>query len=133
MGLGHDNETGRVCSSHSMFDTMIKQSLDNVSDRLVDGIEAIHKQPETVAKALERNSDALTQVLANQADRRELCGKQNAKIENLEKSDDLQWKCIHAINKKIHMAIGAVILAQIIVPPICILIFKNVLKIGLDQ
>jgi hypothetical protein len=126
MGMGHDNDQGNHCASHGMFESLIKQAIDNLGVRLVDGVDAMRKQNEATVKALGKNADALEKVLSNQAERREWCGKQCSRIDNLEKSDDYQWAEIRDLRKKVYMGVGVVLAAQVVVVPIMVTIVKKV-------
>lgn len=125
MGLGHDNDQ-QHCPSHQMFESLIKQALDNLSDRMTDGVAALRSQNQATTEALQKTHSALEQVLSNQADRREWCGKQGSRIDALEKSDNYQWSAIHDLRKKVYMAAGAIVLAQVVVVPVALIILKKV-------
>ena len=125
MGMGHDNDHNH-CSSHQMFESLIKQALDNLSERMTDGVDALRMQNQATTEALEKTHRALEQVLSNQADRREWCGKQGSRIDALEKSDNYQWAAIHDLRKKVYMAAGAIVLAQVVAVPVALIILKKV-------
>lgn len=115
-----------VCASHASFERMIERALAGLGDQITKLAEAVTAQ----SKA---NGDSLAKVLSNQADRRELCGQQNARIDNLEKradtrdkaSDDQHADLWDAVNKLrtadvdhtniINRGIGACMILQIVV------------------
>ena len=49
MGLGHDNDQ-QHCPSHQMFESLIKQALDNLSERMIEGVAALRTQNEATTK-----------------------------------------------------------------------------------
>ena len=59
---------GHKCSSHEMFEQMMQRSIDNLAEKITAGIKTFTEQSSA-------NGRMLQQVLENQADRRELCGK----------------------------------------------------------
>ena len=101
------------CATHSTFEKLIENGLANLGDRLQQLAEALTSQSRA-------NGDAIKQVLENQADRRELCGKQNARIDGLEKSDGEQWDAITDLRKDgaaqwkyIWIGFGVILAAQV--------------------
>lgn len=125
MGLGHDNDQ-QHCPSHQMFESLIKQALDNLSERMTDGVDALRAQNQATTDAMEKTHRALEQVLINQADRRELCGKQCSRIDALHTSDEYQWAEIRALRRAVHIGIGIAICSQVVVVPMMLLIIKKV-------
>lgn len=99
-----------VCASHASFERMIERALEGLGDQ-------IGKLAEAVTAQSRANGDALSKVLANQADRRELCGQQNARIDNLEKRADTRdeasedthkemWSAINKLRYYVYVAVG---------------------------
>lgn len=123
MGLGHDNDQHH-CSSHQMFESLIKQAIDNLAGRMTEGVTAMREQNASTAVSMEKTHKALDQVLSNQADRREWCGKQGSRIDSLEKSDNYQWAAIHDLRKKVYIGVGIAICSQVALVPIVVSIIK---------
>lgn len=97
---------GAQCSSHAMFERFLQQSMESLGDRLAQLAEALTSQSKS-------NGEAIAKVLANQADRRELCGQQNARLDNLESSDKDQWKAIDDLRKYVWIGVGIMVAAQV--------------------
>lgn len=97
------------CSSHSMFEKMMMTAIQTLADKISEGIHVM-------TSAATSNGQDLKQVLENQADRRELCGKQGARITSLEVSDRDQWKAIDDTRKKVWLGMGLLAAAQFAVP-----------------
>lgn len=109
----HQDPLDGVCASHAAFERMI--------ERWVEGLgEQIGKLAEAVTAQSRANGEALEKVLANQADRRELCGQQNARLDNLEKLQVSQqvdnsgehkevWSAINKLRLYVYMGIGIVV------------------------
>lgn len=106
---------GGQCSTHATFEKLIENGLTNLGDRLQQLAEALTSQSAA-------NGKAIGQVLENQADRRELCGRQNARLDGLEKSDGDQWTAITELRKYMWIGVGIVIAAQVILK----FVFKGV-------
>lgn len=96
---------GGQCATHATFEKLIENGLENLGDRLQQLAEALTSQSRA-------NGDAIRQVLENQADRRELCGKQNARLNTLEESDRDQWLAINEVRKYIWIGFGIMVAAQ---------------------
>lgn len=103
------------CATHATFEKLIENGLANLGDRLQQLAEALTSQSAA-------NGKAIGQVLENQADRRELCGRQNARLDGLEKSDVDQWTAITELRKYMWIGVGIVIAAQVILK----FVFKGV-------
>jgi len=102
----HQQPPGGQCSSHEMFERFLRQSMESLGNRLAELAEALTSQ----SKA---NGEAIHKVLANQADRRELCGQQNARLDNLESSDKDQWTAINDLRKYVWVGVGIMVAAQV--------------------
>lgn len=107
--------TSGQCSTHATFEKLIENGLANLGDRLQQLAEALTSQSAA-------NGKAIGQVLENQADRRELCGRQNARLDGLEKSDADQWIAITEIRKYMWIGVGIVLAAQVVLK----FVFKGV-------
>ena len=90
------------CDAHVFFERFLAESMKNLGDKLATLAEAVTAQ----SKA---NGEAIAKVLEGQADRRELCGRQGARIDNLEQSDEEQWKAINETRKAVWMGRGAML------------------------
>lgn len=97
------------CASHEMFEKLMTQSIDNLAAKISEGIQIM-------TTAASDNGKDLQKVLENQADRRELCGKQGARITALEASDRDQWKTIGDTQKKVWVGMGVLTALQFAVP-----------------
>lgn len=106
---------GGQCSSHEMFERFLQQSMESLGNRLADLAEALTSQ----SKA---NGEAINKVLANQADSRELCGQQGARLDNLEVSDKDQWRAINDLRKYVWIGVGIMVAAQVVLK----FVFKGV-------
>lgn len=106
------------CPSHAIFEKMIQQSLDNLGKTIAEGISCLTKQAA-------KQNEALQKVLENQADRRELCGKQCARLDALEESNEQQWSAITDLRKVVWMALGGAVLVQVVIVPIVVYIFTH--------
>lgn len=124
--LRQDDPAGGVCASHDMMVRMFERAMEGLGNQITKLAEAVTAQ----SKA---NGDSLEKVLSNQADRRELCGQQNARIDNLEKradardraSDDQHadlWVAVNELRKAdaekakiINRGVGACMILQIVV------------------
>jgi len=95
------------CAAHDTFERLWQQSIDNLSANIKTGIESLNKQSS-------ENGAALTLVLRNQADRRELCGKQGARIDGAEVDIVNLWKTVSALRKLVYMAAGGLLVVQFI-------------------
>ena len=98
-------EPGRApsqCEAHVFFEKFLAESMKNLGDKLAELAEAVTAQ----SKA---NGEAISKVLERQANRGELCGRQGARIENLEQSDDEQWLAINEMRKAVWMGRGAMV------------------------
>ncbi len=96
------------CSAHATFEKMFQQSIDNLAESIRAGIASLAQQ--SVA-----NGDDLSQVLKNQADRRELCGKQGARLDGAE--DDIRniWKVTADLRRLVYMFAGGLVVVQVLV------------------
>lgn len=99
------------CSSHQMFEKMLMTAIDNLAEKFSEGIKIM-------TSASSANGADLKKVLENQGERRELCGKQGARIASLEVSDRDQWKAIDDTRKKVWIGMGVVAALQLAVPMI---------------
>lgn len=85
------------CPSHDMMQQFFHATVDRLSDEIKNLAEALTSQ----SKA---NGESLNKVLANQADRRELCGAQNARLDNVERLLTLMnsemWTAINELREK---------------------------------
>lgn len=106
------------CAAHEMFEQMIQLKLDNLCKTIGDGIACLTKQAA-------ENSRALQRVLENQAERRELCGKQCARLDALEESEEQQWQAITDLRKTVWMALGGAVLVQVGIVPIVVYVFTH--------
>ena len=90
------------CDAHVFFEKFLAESMKNLGDKLATLAEAVTAQ----SKA---NGEAIAKVLEGQANRRELCGRQGARIDNLEQSDEEQWTAINEMRKAVWMGRGAMV------------------------
>lgn len=97
---------GGQCSTHATFEKLIENGLTNLGDRLQQLAEALTAQSRA-------NGDDIRRVLDNQSKRGELCGKQNARLDGLEKSDGDQWTAITELRKYMWIGVGIVLAAQV--------------------
>lgn len=108
--LRQEQTDGGVCASHASFERMIERWMEGLGDQITKLAEAVTAQSRA-------NGEALSKVLANQADRRELCGQQNARIDNLEKRADARddtsedahkqlWSAINRLRYYVYVAVG---------------------------
>lgn len=94
------------CSSHAMFEKMMQESIENLADRIGDGIKLLTEQ----SKA---NGEALAQVLAGQADRRAMCATQDGRInaceaanERCQKDRDALWDATNKLRYYVYAGVG---------------------------
>lgn len=106
------------CSSHLMFEKMMMTAIDNLADKITEGISAI-----TTASL--GNDRQLKQVLDSLSTRNELCGQRGAKIDGLASSDLTQWRAIDDLRKKIYVGMGVVVALQMAVPLIAHFMLKG--------
>ena len=113
------------CQSHKIFEQMMHQSIDNLAEKLTEGIRVFSEQSAN-------NGNMLQKVLENQADRREMCGKQTMKLEQCEhdieelKNDNAALRKENSkMWRSINIGIGAVLMAQVVVAPIIIWLVTN--------
>ena len=98
-------EQGRApsqCDAHVFFEKFLAESMKNLGDKLADLADAVTAQSKS-------NGEAIAKVLEGQAGRRELCGRQGARIENLEQSDNEQWTAINEMRKAVWTGRGAMV------------------------
>ena len=108
------------CQSHSMFERMLTSSIDNLAEKFSQWAEEQGKQSAA-------NGVALQKVLDNQADRRELCGKQGSRIDALVSSDTDQWEAINYTRKMVNIGIGLVLCGQLLVAAVGAILFKHIM------
>jgi len=96
------------CSAHAAFEKMLQQSIDNLAKNICDGVAALNAQSAA-------NGASIDRVLENQADRRELCGKQGARINSAEEDIRNLWKSTSGLRRFVYMAVGGLIVLQVIV------------------
>lgn len=101
------------CSSHGMFEKMIQQSIDNLADKVSEGIRAFSAQSAS-------NGEMLKQVLDNQAARKELCGRQSVKIENHEEQLEGLWAACNAMQRRVWIGVGVIGTVQVVVVPLVV-------------
>lgn len=113
------------CSSHAMFEQLIKKDLNNLTNKIAEGLENLAKQSAI-------NGTDIKQVLQNQSDRRELCGRQNARIDEIDKkiisiqeTDKVQWDAINNMRKYIYIGLGVITTLQFVIPLLMKIIYHN--------
>jgi len=108
------------CTSHAMFEKMIQQSLDALTDRVAEGVRVFSAQSV-------QNGEMLTKVLENQAVRKELCGRQSERIDGHEERIETMEQEIKTQQKYLWIGVGVLGTAQVIAVPLFVwLITKGV-------
>lgn len=116
--LRQETPDAGVCASHDIMVKMFERAMEGLSQQ-------IEKLAEAVTAQSRSNGDALSKVLSNQADRRELCGQQNARLDNLEKRADARdeasetvhkemWSAINKLRYYVYMAVGIGAVGQVL-------------------
>lgn len=110
------------CPSHDIFERLVAQSIENLTSKISEGIEALNSQSAA-------NGDSIRLVLENQSARKEMCGKQTARVDNLIKSDEDQWTAINETRKTVWIGIGIIGVVQIVIVPVALALVLHFMKI----
>jgi len=105
-----------TCPGHASFERMIESMFERLGDRMAEMARMMAEQNKT-------NAEAVAKILENQSDRREICGRQNARLEALEakvaaeRSETLEarkeiWSAINKLSFYVFMGIGIVVALQ---------------------
>ena len=105
-----------TCPGHASFERMIESMFERLGDRMAEMARMMAEQNKT-------NAEAVAKILENQSDRREICGRQNARLEALEakvaaeRSETLEarkeiWSAINMLRFYVFMGIGIVVALQ---------------------
>jgi hypothetical protein len=96
------------CSAHDLFEKLLQNSIDNLAEKIGEGVEALRLQSV-------ENGNAIKLVLENQSAKRELCGKQGARIDALENSNNAQWGAITDLRRLVWMGAGGLVVVQLVI------------------
>lgn len=107
---------GGTCPGHASFERMIESMFERLGDRMAEMAGMMAEQNKA-------NAEAVAKILENQSDRREICGRQNARLEALEakvaaeRSETLEarkeiWSAINNLRFYVFMGIGIVVALQ---------------------
>ena len=105
-----------TCPGHASFERMIESMFERLGDRMAEMARMMAEQNKA-------NAEAVAKILENQSDRREICGRQNARLEALEakvaaeRSETLEarkeiWSAINKLRFYVFMGIGIVVALQ---------------------
>ena len=112
----NQNNPDGVCAGHASFERMIENMMQGLSSQVTKLAEAVQAQSR-------ENAEALAKVLANQSDRREMCGQQKARIASLEskvtaeRAETLDarkeiWTAVNNLKFYVFIGIGLVLAMQ---------------------
>lgn len=105
-----------TCPGHASFERMIESMFERLGDRMAEMARMMAEQNKA-------NAEAVAKILENQSNRREICGRQNARLEALEakvaaeRSETLEarkeiWSAINKLRFYVFMGIGIVVALQ---------------------
>ena len=105
-----------TCPGHASFERMIESMFERLGYRMAEMAGMMAEQNKA-------NAEAVAKILENQSDRREICGRQNARLEALEakvaaeRSETLEarkeiWSAINKLRFYVFMGIGIVVALQ---------------------